>query len=125
MADEIPPLGRLTRMDPRAIWGSEAGHFTPWFAQGDNLRLLGEAVGLEIELEAQEQNVGPFRTAADDEPETALCLWGCPGRSEIAAISMPWVCQSGEFGLLGGGHSVSSQPLGVGPGVAKAEILAK
>jgi hypothetical protein len=54
-------LGRLTRVEPRDVWGSEAGHCTPWPAQEDNLRPLGETIGLELELEAQEQRVGPFR----------------------------------------------------------------
>ncbi len=38
MADAVPPLGQLTGVDPRDVWGSEAGHFTPWLAQEDNLR---------------------------------------------------------------------------------------
>jgi hypothetical protein len=42
MAEAVPPLGRLTRVDPRDVWGSEAGYFTPWLAQEYNLRLLGE-----------------------------------------------------------------------------------
>src|SRR5215475_13213753 len=61
MVDEMLQLGRLTRMDPREVWSSEAWQFTPWLAQEDNLRLLGDTIGLELELEAQEQNVGPFR----------------------------------------------------------------
>jgi Domain of unknown function (DUF4268) len=61
MADATPPLGRLTRVEPREVWGSEAGHFTPWLAQDDNLRLLDDTIGLELELKAQEQTVGSFR----------------------------------------------------------------
>ena len=52
-------LGRLTRVDLRDIWLSEAIEFTPWLAQAENLEVLSDAVGLE--LEAQERNVGPFR----------------------------------------------------------------
>lgn len=48
-------------MPLRQAWASEASDFTPWLAQSDNLRLLGEAVEMELELVAQEQNVGPFR----------------------------------------------------------------
>ena len=40
-----------------------AGRFTPWLAQEENLGLLGESLGLTLELEATEQSVGPF--AAD------------------------------------------------------------
>lgn len=54
-------LGRLTRVDLRDIWISEATDFTPWLARPDNLALLGETLGLELELEAQEKAVGPFR----------------------------------------------------------------
>jgi hypothetical protein len=35
--------------------------FTPWLAQEDNIYLLGDAIGIELEVEAQEKNVGPFR----------------------------------------------------------------
>lgn len=54
-------LGRLEKAELRQAWNNEAGDFTPWLAEPDNLVLLGEAVGLELELEAQEKNVGPFR----------------------------------------------------------------
>lgn len=54
-------LGRLTSIEPRSVWEREATDFTPWLALPDNLALLGEAVGIDLELEAQEQNVGPFR----------------------------------------------------------------
>lgn len=54
-------LGRLERVDLRNIWQSEAQDFTPWLAGEDNLILLGEALGIDLELEAVEQNVGPFR----------------------------------------------------------------
>ena len=39
----------------------EASDFTPWLAQQDNITLLGEAIGIELEVETQEKNVGPFR----------------------------------------------------------------
>jgi hypothetical protein len=54
-------LGRLQRVDLRQIWSSEAAEFTPWLASDENLALLSEVVGLDLELEAQERNVGPFR----------------------------------------------------------------
>jgi hypothetical protein len=58
---ENPPLGRLERLDLRDIWASEALDFTPWLARPENLSLLGETLGIELELEAQEKAVGPFR----------------------------------------------------------------
>lgn len=54
-------LGRLHRVDLRTVWTNEATSFTPWLSQPDNLALLGEAIGCELSLEGQEQNVGPFR----------------------------------------------------------------
>ena len=55
-------LGRLEQVkDLRAIWETEAGAFTPWLAGEDNLKLLGKTVEIELELEATEKDVGPFR----------------------------------------------------------------
>ena len=55
-------LGRLQKVDDlRAAWISESAGFTPWLAEPENLQLLGEAVGIDLEFEAQEKNVGPFR----------------------------------------------------------------
>jgi hypothetical protein len=54
-------LGRLVKVDLREVWKDEAGEFTPWLAQEDNIALLGDAIGIELEVEAQEQEVGPFR----------------------------------------------------------------
>lgn len=56
-----PPLGRLRPVPLREAWVSESGEFTPWLAQEENIKLLGEALGLDLEVEAQERNVGPFR----------------------------------------------------------------
>ncbi|WP_193668295.1 DUF4268 domain-containing protein [Paracoccus kondratievae] len=54
-------LGRLSRVDLREIWVSESSDFTPWLAREDNLEILGETLGIDLELEAQEKSVGPFR----------------------------------------------------------------
>src|SRR6267143_5357689 len=55
-------LGRLERIDLRDIWTSEAADFTPWLAQSENLEVLATTLGIEqLELEAQEKLIGPFR----------------------------------------------------------------
>ncbi|MET0065905.1 MAG: DUF4268 domain-containing protein [Candidatus Thiodiazotropha sp.] len=54
-------LGRLEKVDLREGWTSESSDFTPWLAQEENISLLADAIGLELEVEAQEKNVGPFR----------------------------------------------------------------
>ena len=54
-------LGRLTQVDLREVWTSEGGDFTPWLALEENIALLGQTIGLRLEVEAQEKDVGPFR----------------------------------------------------------------
>jgi hypothetical protein len=54
-------LAKMSQIDLRDIWESEAGHFTPWLAKEENICLLGEALQLELEVEASEKDVGPFR----------------------------------------------------------------
>ena len=55
----LPSLGSLKKVAVRNIWQTEAQHFTPWLAQ--NLDILAETLDMELEIEAQEKNVGPFR----------------------------------------------------------------
>ena len=38
-------LGKLTKLDPRKVWGHEAAEFTPWLAE--NLAAFGEALEWE------------------------------------------------------------------------------
>jgi len=55
-------LGQLEKItDLRDVWKTEAQHFTPWLAKEENLTLLGNTIGLDLELEAVEKDVGPFR----------------------------------------------------------------
>jgi hypothetical protein len=52
-----PDLARLERIDPRSVWAHEALGFTRWLVA--NLDALSEAMGLEIEADA-EVDVGAF-----------------------------------------------------------------
>jgi hypothetical protein len=55
-------LGKLERISLRKAWAHEAGEFTPWLAQADNLTLLAESLGLnELELAGIEHPVGDFK----------------------------------------------------------------
>lgn len=55
-------LGKLEKIDDlRSIWDTEARDFTPWLAKEENLTLLGDTIGMDLELEATEKDVGPFR----------------------------------------------------------------
>ena len=58
---DSPALGRLEAVELRTAWQTEAGDFTPWLAQEANIALLGDTIGLDLEVEAQEKQVGPFR----------------------------------------------------------------
>ena len=57
----MPELDRLQPVELRDIWPNEAADFTPWLAEEENLSLLAQTLGLELELEDQERNVGDFR----------------------------------------------------------------
>ncbi len=60
MPDRLKALARLEPVDLRTVWEHEAQDFTPWLAQPENLRLLGETLGLELEDARTEEGVGRF-----------------------------------------------------------------
>lgn len=51
-------FGKLERVDLRKAWSHEAQSFTPWVAA--NLEMLGEAVGIALELDQTEKPIGSF-----------------------------------------------------------------
>lgn len=53
-------LGRLEKLDLRTYWKKESTDFTPWLAQEENIQLLSETIGIELEVQSQEEGVGPF-----------------------------------------------------------------
>ena len=53
-----PELGKVDSVDVRTIWPNEARDFTPWLAS--RLDLLGDALGMELDLVQQEADVGEF-----------------------------------------------------------------
>ena len=54
-------LARLEPVDLRQVWQSEPEDFTPWLAEADNIALLGETLGLELNVDSTEAGVGPYR----------------------------------------------------------------
>jgi Domain of unknown function (DUF4268) len=72
----IIPLGHFDKARLRDAWPTEDGHFTPWLAQPENLKLLGEALGLgELQDQQIEVHVGDFRIdilAVDSEGDTVI-----------------------------------------------------
>lgn len=55
-----PQLGKLESIPLREAWESESSQFTPWLAMPENIALLSEALGIELEVTGQEQSVGAF-----------------------------------------------------------------
>ncbi len=51
-------LSKLEALDPRSVWPHEAHDFTPWLLA--NADALGEVLGIDIELTANEHPVGGF-----------------------------------------------------------------
>jgi len=100
-------LGKLQRVDLRQVWLSEPGDFTPWLALAENLEILGEAIGIELELEAQEKDVGPFRAdilCKDTETGSWVLIENQLGRTDhthlgqlltyasgLQAVSIVWI----------------------------------
>lgn len=53
-------LGYLEPVDLRNIWTDEAKDFTPWLAEPENLKRLGDVLDMDLELEGTEVSVGPY-----------------------------------------------------------------
>ena len=51
-------LGSIERVDLRQVWPNEAQDFTPWLV--NNIDKLGDALGLDLEVQSSEAPVGPF-----------------------------------------------------------------
>lgn len=53
-------LGRLKEVRLRDVWPNEATDFTKWLGRKENLSLLGEEIGVELEPVETESPVGSF-----------------------------------------------------------------
>lgn len=54
-------LGKLKQVELRNLWPDEEKDFTPWLSGKEGLTLLGEALGMELEVEDTEVFVGNYR----------------------------------------------------------------
>lgn len=55
-------LGNLTKLSVREYWKDEAKDFTPWLARPDSMKILSDAIEMELEPPFKvEEPVGPFR----------------------------------------------------------------
>lgn len=78
-------LGTLEKIALREAWETEAQHFTPWLAQEENIEILGDALGMDLEVQAVEKNVGLFRAdivCADLSDETNVLIENQLGRTD-------------------------------------------
>ncbi len=55
----LPTLARLQEVSPREVWPHEAAHFTLWLLA--NADVLGDLLGMDLELEVAEHAVGDVR----------------------------------------------------------------
>lgn len=54
-------LGIMKKIDDlRQVWAHEALEFTPWLAKPENMKLLSETIGMDIEVEETESDVDGF-----------------------------------------------------------------
>lgn len=58
MGAPLKQITKIKRLKLRDIWEKEATDFTPWLAE--NIQALGEALGMDLELQSQEAPVGDF-----------------------------------------------------------------
>ena len=54
-------LGRLEKIDLRKLWLREDSDFTEWLSKPENLELLSNELGIEIESSRTERSVGRYR----------------------------------------------------------------
>ena len=70
-----PNLAKIERVELREAWPNEARDFTPWLAE--NITELGEALGMDLELQETEASVGGYSLdvlATDLNREPALSV---------------------------------------------------
>lgn len=53
-------IARLTPVPLRELWSGEATDFTPWLAEEENIALLGETLGVHLQVTAVEKQIGSF-----------------------------------------------------------------
>jgi len=53
-------LSRIKKIDLREIWKHEAHDFTKWLAKKENIEILSEEIGLDINILQTEANIGNF-----------------------------------------------------------------
>src|SRR4051794_36515632 len=82
----VIPLGIFQRVPLTTAWPTEDGNFTPWLAEPQSIAALGAVLRLEMEVEAVEYWVGPFRAdilaGALDDPTHRVIIENQYGRTD-------------------------------------------
>jgi len=50
-------ISRLEKVELRDFWKKEDRDFTPWLAKPKNIEILSETIGIELEVQSQEQKL--------------------------------------------------------------------
>ena len=54
-------LSKLEEVDLKYYWKHEERDFTPWLSEEENIALLGETIGMDLEVIGKEESVGSYR----------------------------------------------------------------
>ena len=54
-------LGKIERIPVREHWKNEERDFTPWLAKDDNIQILSDEIGIDIEVQATEYSIGSYK----------------------------------------------------------------
>ena len=82
-------LDRLTPVELRDYWENEAIDFTPWLAKEKNIALLGESIGIELEVVGVERSAGDFKVdilAQDSDRERYVVIENQLGKTDHAHL---------------------------------------
>ena len=56
-------FGKLEKVDLHELWHGEATDFTQWLSEEENIIELGDMVGMELQVQEQEQKTGTFQAS--------------------------------------------------------------
>ncbi|MDD5510355.1 MAG: DUF4268 domain-containing protein [Dehalococcoidales bacterium] len=78
-------LGKLEKVNLREIWKREATDFTHWLSKEENLSILATEIGISMQLERIEANVGRFSAdilAKEDKTERMVIIENQLGQTD-------------------------------------------
>ena len=70
-------LEKLSPVELRDYWENESADFTPWLAEEDNIALLGDSIGINLEVVGIERSAGDFKVdilAQDSDTERYVVI---------------------------------------------------